>query len=55
MIPARGEVWLYERPKRKGRPVLILLRSEAMVAVAGDSKVPDSLLSRKARVAILEA
>ena len=30
MIPARGEVWLYERPKRKGRPVLILLRSEAI-------------------------
>jgi mRNA interferase MazF len=27
---ARGEVWLYERPKRKPRPVLILLRSEAI-------------------------
>lgn len=30
MIPARGEVWLYERPKRKARPVLVLLRSEAV-------------------------
>jgi mRNA-degrading endonuclease toxin of MazEF toxin-antitoxin module len=28
--PTRGEVWLYERPKRKARPVLILLRSEAI-------------------------
>lgn len=30
MSPARGEVWLYERPKRKPRPVLVLLRSEAI-------------------------
>ena len=30
MIPARGEVWLHERPKRKARPVLVLLRSEAV-------------------------
>jgi mRNA interferase MazF len=28
--PARGEVWLYERPNRKPRPVLVLLRSEAI-------------------------
>lgn len=30
MNPARGEVWLYERPSRKSRPVLILLRDEAI-------------------------
>lgn len=30
MSPARGEVWLYERPKRKSRPVLILVRDEAI-------------------------
>jgi len=28
--PARGEVWLLERPKRKPRPVLVLLRDEAI-------------------------
>jgi mRNA-degrading endonuclease toxin of MazEF toxin-antitoxin module len=28
--PVRGEVWLYERPNRKPRPVLILLRDEAV-------------------------
>jgi mRNA-degrading endonuclease toxin of MazEF toxin-antitoxin module len=28
--PARGEVWLYERPERKPRPVLVLLRNEAI-------------------------
>lgn len=30
MSPARGEVWLYERPDRKPRPVLILVRDEAI-------------------------
>lgn len=30
MTPARGEVWLYERPNRKARPVLVLLRNEAI-------------------------
>lgn len=28
--PARGEVWWYERPDQKPRPVLILTRSEAI-------------------------
>jgi len=28
--PARGEVWLLERPNRKPRPVLVLLRDEAI-------------------------
>lgn len=30
MSPARGEVWLYERPDRKPRPVLVLTRDEAI-------------------------
>lgn len=30
MNPARGEVWLYERPDRKPRPVLILTRDQAI-------------------------
>ncbi len=30
MTPARGEVWLYERPNRKARPVLVLFRDEAI-------------------------
>jgi len=28
--PTRGEVWLYERPDRKPRPVLVLTRPEAI-------------------------
>lgn len=30
MSPKRGEVWLLERPDRKPRPVLVLLRDEAI-------------------------
>lgn len=30
MNPARGEVWLYERPAHKSRPVLVLTREEAI-------------------------
>jgi mRNA interferase MazF len=30
MNPTRGEVWLYERPDRKPRPVLVLTRPEGI-------------------------
>lgn len=29
-VPARGEVWLHERPDRKARPVVVLTRDEAI-------------------------
>lgn len=40
MSPARGEVWLYERPDRKPRPVLILTRPEAIDALSRILAVP---------------
>ena len=42
MSPARGEVWLYERPKRKARPVLILLRDEAIESLNRVLVVPST-------------
>lgn len=40
MNPARGEVWLYERPDRKPRPVLILTRPEAIHTLSRVLVVP---------------
>ena len=42
MIPARAEVWLHERPKRKARPVLVLLRSEAVESLSRILVVPST-------------
>jgi mRNA-degrading endonuclease toxin of MazEF toxin-antitoxin module len=42
MTPARGEIWLYERPKRKPRPVLILLRNEAIESLNRIIVVPST-------------
>jgi len=39
---ARGEVWLYERPQRKPRPVLILVRSEAIARLNRILVVPST-------------
>lgn len=30
LSPSRGEVWWYERPEQKSRPVLIITRDEAI-------------------------
>ncbi len=30
LSPARGEVWWYERPEQKPRPVLVITRDEAI-------------------------
>ena len=42
MNPARGEIWLYERPNRKPRPVLILLREEAIEKLGRVLVVPST-------------
>lgn len=42
MSPARGEVWLYERPDRKPRPVLVLLRNEAIESLDRILVVPST-------------
>jgi mRNA interferase MazF len=42
VTPARGEVWLYERPNRKARPVLIVLRDEAIEKLNRISVVPST-------------
>jgi mRNA interferase MazF len=38
--PTRGEVWLYERPDRKPRPVLVLTRAEAIDTLSRILVVP---------------
>jgi mRNA interferase MazF len=38
--PTRGEVWLYERPDRKPRPVLVLTRPEAIDSLSRILVVP---------------
>ena len=40
MSPSRGEVWLYERPDRKPRPVLVLTRPEAIDTLSRILVVP---------------
>ena len=40
MNPTRGEVWLYERPDRKSRPVLVLTRPEAIDSLSRILVVP---------------
>lgn len=40
MNPTRGEVWLYERPDRKPRPVLVLTRAEAIDTLSRILVVP---------------
>lgn len=40
MSPTRGEVWLYERPDRKPRPVLVLTRPEAIDSLSRILVVP---------------
>ena len=40
MSPARGEVWLYERPDRMSRPVLVLTRPEAIDTLSRILVVP---------------
>lgn len=40
MSPTRGEVWLYERPDRKSRPVLVLTRPEAIDTLSRILVVP---------------
>jgi len=44
---ARGEVWLYERPKRKPRPVLIMVRSEAIERLNRILVVPTTTEGRR--------
>jgi mRNA interferase MazF len=38
--PTRGEVWLYERPDRKPRPVLVVTRAEAIDSLSRILVVP---------------
>lgn len=40
MNPTRGEVWLYEPPSRKPRPVLVLTRPEAIDSLSRILVVP---------------
>ena len=47
MNGARGEVWLYERSKRKPRPVLILVRSEAIERLNRILVVPSTTEGRR--------